>query len=251
MPATTSQLPSIKGIPASSWEKLSQKKIFFGHQSVGFNIIDGIKDIMKEYPQIRLNIIETADPADINSGIFAHSRVGKNMDPKSKINDFVGLMNKGLGNKVDYAALKFCYIDINPDTDVGILFNEYHAAMTSLKEKYTDVTIVHFTSPLTTIQTGPKAWIKKIIGRTISGIDDNIKRNEYNELLLKKYEGEEPVFDLAKIESTLPNGTRSSFVKNGKTYYSLAPQYTNDGGHLNEPGRKIVAEQFLVFLANL
>jgi len=33
-------------------EKLSQKKIYFGHQSVGFNIIDGIKDIMKENPQI-------------------------------------------------------------------------------------------------------------------------------------------------------------------------------------------------------
>ena len=36
-----------------------------------------------------------------------------------------------------------------------------------------------------------------------------------------------------------------------KIYYSMAPEYTTDGGHLNETGRKRVAEQLLIFLANL
>jgi len=59
------------------------------------------------------------------------------------------------------------------------------------------------------------------------------------------------IFDLAKIESTFPDGRRASFTKDGKTYYSMVPDYTYDGGHLNELGRKIAAEQLLFLLANL
>ena len=42
-----------------------------------------------------------------------------------------------------------------------------------------------------------------------------------------------------------------TFTKDGENYYSLVPDYTDDGGHLNEKGRKIVAEQLLILLANL
>jgi hypothetical protein len=59
------------------------------------------------------------------------------------------------------------------------------------------------------------------------------------------------IIDIAKIESTYPDGTRCSFSIDGKTYYSMAPEYTSDGGHLYEIGRKKVAEQLLIFLANL
>ncbi len=101
-------------------------------------------------------------------------------------------------------------------------------------------------------KTSIKTWIKKIIGKKdIWEYDDNIKRNQYNQLLKEYYEGKEPVFDLAKIESTYPDGKRCTFEKDGKTYYSLVSEYTSDGGHLNEKGRKIVAEKLLVFLANL
>lgn len=32
---------SIKDVPDSTWKKLSEKKIYFGHQSIGYNIING------------------------------------------------------------------------------------------------------------------------------------------------------------------------------------------------------------------
>ena len=51
----------LKNVPASSWKALFEKKIYFGHQSVGFNIMDGITDLMKEYPDIKLNIVETKE----------------------------------------------------------------------------------------------------------------------------------------------------------------------------------------------
>jgi hypothetical protein len=250
-PTTNKTLLSIKDVPTESWEKLSQKKIYFGHQSVGFNIIDGIKDVVKENPQIKLNIIETENPADFGTPLFAHSRVGKNTDPKSKCDAFARFMDKGLGNKADIAFLKLCYVDIFPGTDVKKVFAEYKSTMSDLRTKYPQTTFVHITAPLTTLQIGPKAWIKKIIGRPINGYDDNIKREQLNSMFRKEYGDKELVFDLAVIESTNPDGSRVSFLQNGKTGYALAPRYTSDGGHLNDIGRKIVAEQLLIFLSKL
>jgi lysophospholipase L1-like esterase len=107
------------------------------------------------------------------------------------------------------------------------------------------------TAPLTTVQTGIKARIKEIIGKPVGGYKDNIKREQFNEKLRKVYEGNGPVFDLAAIESTYPDGTRAFFKAASGTYPFLVPEYTVDGGHLNAKGRKIVAEQLLIVLAKL
>ena len=34
------------------------------------------------------------------------------MNPKSKIIDFVKILNNGIGDKADAAGMKFCYVDI-------------------------------------------------------------------------------------------------------------------------------------------
>ena len=51
-----------------------------------------------------MNIVETSGPADFKAGIFAHSRVGKNTDPKSKVNEFVKFVENGIGGKADIAT---------------------------------------------------------------------------------------------------------------------------------------------------
>jgi len=250
--------PFIKDIPDSEWKKLSEKKIYFGHQSVGFNIIDGIKDVIKENPQIKLNIVETNDPSEFNAPLFAHSRVGKNTEPKSKIDTFANFMEKGIGEKTDIAFFKFCYVDVTAGTDIEKVFDGYKSTMARLKGIFPEMRFIHTTVPITFKPTGIKGWIrkgknliKKIIGRPVFDYQDNVNRNRFNEMVRKEYNGKEPIFDLAKIESTFPNGTRSSFIKDGKTYYSLISDYTDDGGHLNEKGRKIVAEQLLILLVGL
>ena len=202
---------SLKDIPDAAWEKLSQKKIYFGHQSVGFNIIDGVNDLMEEYPKIKLNIVETSDSKDFGSGILAHSRVGKNVDPKSKIDDFAKYINEGIGSKADAAALKFCYVDMKGDSDVNQIFKEYKNEVENLKKSHPDLTIIHFTEPLTVQKTNWKTWIKKIMGKKdLWEFEDNVKRNQYNEMLVKEYQGKEPIIDIAEIESTNPDGSRRS-----------------------------------------
>lgn len=251
MDKTTENFTSCRDIPESTWRRLSQKTIFFGHQSVGFNVIDGIKDLMRDNPQIQLKLIEITAPNKISDASFAHSRIGKNRDPNSKIRDFANFIGNQPGTKIDIAFMKLCYVDLNAGTDVDAVYRAYKDMIDNLTQEYPKITFVHFTVPLTTVQTGFTAFIKGMIGRQVRGYDENIKREELNQKIRKDYGGKGTLFDLAMIESTHPDGKRSSFDNNGKTYYSLVSDYTEDGGHLNTRGREIVAEKLLVLLANL
>ena len=102
----------IAGLSKTDFEHLSKKRIYFGHQSVGFNIVDGLLALEKANPEIGLTIKETRDPAQITSGVFAHGRVGQNQAPSSKIRDFTTTLEGGLGENVDVAFFKFCYVDL-------------------------------------------------------------------------------------------------------------------------------------------
>ena len=130
--------------------------------------------------------------------------------------------------------------------------------ISDMKKAHPQTTYGHVTVPLTSKPTGINVWInmvkeiiKKIMGRPVFNHYDNLNRNKFNVMLRKEYAGKEPVFDLAQIESTRSDGRSVSFTKGGNTFYALSPEYTYDSGHLNKLGRKKVAEQFLIFLANI
>ena len=254
MPESETAFKDIKDIPPSAFKGLATKRILFGHQSVGDNIIAGMTDLIKDHPSIKLTINQTTRPDDLTPGTFAHFPVGENEKAESKIKDFAAKIRQGLGSKVDIALFKFCFVDIDANTDVGRLFQEYRDTMASLKKDYPTVTFVHVTVPLLRQEkTTIKRLIGRIMGRSGGFFDEshNIKRNEYNDLIRKFYSGKEPIFDIAAVESTHPDGTRETFNAGGKRYHALTPEYTGDGGHLNDVGRKIVAGQFLTFLSQL
>lgn len=240
---------NISDVPDAVWQKLSHKSIYFGHQSVGYNILDGLSAVLKANQQIKISIQETYDPEKYTSGTISHSRIGYNGDPQSKLNMFAFFAKSGAAEKADIMIFKFCYVDFNEKTDVKSLFESYKTTFENLKTKYPQTTFIHWTVPLTTLQGGAKATVKKMLGRPLGGVDENIKRHQFNEMLRTTYAGKEPLFDLAAIESTLPDGRRATFEANGQTYYCLVPDYTSDGGHLNENAGKIVAEQMLLSIA--
>ncbi|MFH1215520.1 MAG: hypothetical protein V1706_03360 [Pseudomonadota bacterium] len=242
---------SISDISSHQWDRLSEQNIYFGHQSVGSNILDGIKQLMKDNPHIKLNILETSNSEDFGTGVFAHARIGKNKVPNSKISAFANSLENGVADKCDIVFMKFCYVDIDSSSDVEKIFFDYKEMFVSLKKKYPEVQFVHMTMPVTTVQTGPKAWIKKILGKPVGGENENVMRSQYNTLLDKQYKGREPIFDIATVEATEKNGHLKTFSHKGKEYLQLAPEYTDDGGHLNNNGRRIVAEKLLVFLVDL
>ncbi|MGV8048725.1 MAG: hypothetical protein AB2L21_00010 [Anaerolineaceae bacterium] len=244
-------LKSNSDVPDSAWKKLANRRIYFGHMSVGYDIMQGVKDLLAENTKVELTIVESDEASALDNPAFSHSKIGQNKVPKTKVDGFRICMEKGIGGKADIALFKFCYIDVIEETNLEQLFSDYKATMLRLKKAFPQTLFVHVTVPLRTVQTGPRVWIKKIIGKPIGEYVANIRRNAFNDLLRKEYDGKEPIYDLAKVESTLSDGSRSSFVHDGRTYYSLVPAYTYDGGHLNETGRKLAAAQLLLLLASL
>lgn len=232
----------------STYQALNEKKIFFGHQSVGGNIVSGIRLLQSERPDIGLNVLESKSFPSSATPYFAHCLVGKNKDPLSKTREFADIIGSNQGNLPDIALHKYCYVDISGGCGIKSIFNDYSKLMNDLTQRFPDVVFAHCTIPLTTIQKGPKAWVKKLLNKTPYGIDDNISRNEYNKMLLDSYGHTGLVFDLAKHEAAKPSGGYEQFSLNGNQYTCLNRAYTDDGGHLNAVGQRHIADKFLSFL---
>lgn len=224
------------------------KKVFFGHQSVGRNILEGLSDLA---PEGAIRVVETSEASAFAAApLFAHAPVGENGRPLSKLADFQRMLDGGIGPSADVALVKLCYADIKADTDVEKLAASYDATMSRLKDNYPHLVLVHVTVPLKTVEKGFKTTIKRITGLgTLQGYGDNIKRNEFNLFLRNRYQGKEPLFDLAALESTAPDGSTETFSAGGTTYQALFPGYTSDGGHLTGQGRQRAARQLLLTIA--
>ena len=242
-------MKGIEIINQTQWDNLGNKKIYFGHQSVGYDIIDGVEFILNNNPDININIIEGSKLSLFENPVFAHSKNGLNGDPKSKIDAFYKIVDEGLGGKVDIAGFKFCYADFNKNTDITNIFEYYKNKMNKISQKYPNVEIIHFTVPLRAIQTGPKAWVKKILNKDV-GIKDNYARQQFNELLINNFNGLS-IFDLAKHESTNLDKIREYTFVNDKKVYSMVPDYTIDGGHLSNKGKYYIGTQYLLFLTDI
>jgi hypothetical protein len=212
---------------ASTAAAAGEPRIYFGHQSVGANILQGVKEL--------------GTTLSIKDEFLA-----ENGDPLLKLENFKKAV--GEGSRYDIALVKFCYVDVDADTDPRALFEGYRATIAALRAKNPRTTFVHVTLPLTTVQTGPKALAKRLLGRAPYGTIENVKRAEYNSLLRRTYAGREPIFDLARLESTAPDGTVATVTWNGSTVPAMAPAYTDDGGHLNAAGRTRAAREFLAVL---
>ncbi|MGD8912135.1 MAG: hypothetical protein PVJ68_05225 [Candidatus Thiodiazotropha sp.] len=231
-------------------ETVANAKVFFGHQSVGNNIIDGLQSISDNIKSVDLRVSDYESYQPDDKGCLLHTRVGKNREPESKCIDFGRIIDEELSDKIDYALLKFCYVDIDRDSNVSKVFNDYKQTIDGLMSRHPEITFVHTTVPLKLVRSGWKLWIKELLGKENLSKLDNIKRNEFNELLKATY-GVERLIDIAKSESTYPDGKREAFEMDGKTYYSLIWGYTNDGGHLNDNGKIQVASTFVQELAQI
>ena len=248
--ATGEHLPSLSAISEAQWASLARRRIFFGHQSVGYNIMDGVADLLAANPQIRLTVTESRELDSSQAPAFRHASIGRNSYPLEKLEDFAAVSHRGFGADGGIGMVKLCFEDVGPDTDAGALFGEYRKRMAELRARHPGLTIVHFTMPLKEPENWKGYVRKKLRGEPLE-VESNAVRNRYNALLRQAYEGTEPIFDVARLESTLPDGRRTFSRRGADTVYVLAPLHTDDGGHLNAAARRMVAEQLLILLARL
>jgi hypothetical protein len=228
-------------------EQMAHRRIFFAHQSVGANVIDGIRQLATT-AGVAVRIAEAPTAAAVGPATLGNTWIGENGKPLGKLQAFeqaMGTQPTGL----DVALVKFCYLDITADTDAKALFARYRTTIDSLRARNPGTTFIHVTAPLTDVQRGPKALLKRLLGRAPYGAIENIRREEYNALLRKTYQGREPIFDLARVESTAPDGTPVTVEWNGSTAPAMAPAFTSDGSHLNDAGKLRAARELVSLLA--
>jgi hypothetical protein len=224
-------------------QAVSRLSVFFGHQSVGGNILEGVQRLAAQ-EGVPLAVVEGAPGA---AGI-AHAYVGQNGDPAGKIDAFAAAVDAG--KPADVALMKLCYVDFHAGTDPAALFARYQAALAALQRRHPGTTFVHLTAPLTTIQGGWKPLVKRLLGRETSAAE-NARREDFNARVRAAYAGKEPLFDVARLESTRPDGSVAAVEWKGRQVPILAAGYTEDGGHLNAAGQDRLARALVAFLAAL
>lgn len=231
----------------TGFDRVTGLRIFFGHQSVGMNLLDGVSELA-EREGAALRVVEATDPAALVPGTLAHGFVPENGDPERKIASFERMLDSGIGDAADVALLKLCFVDIGTDTDVAALFARYRDMVARQRARHPHLALVHVTVPLTIVQGGIKAMVKSLLDRPPYGLLENARREEFNALLRRTYEGREPLFDLARIESTAPDGRAETASWKGHRAPALVGAYTNDGGHLNREGRTRAARVLVAAL---
>ncbi len=98
--------------------KLESLRVFFGHKSVGENILGGVRERIGADPRLKMNVVKLTDyPANGLPGLV-EDEVGENGSPDSKNRAFALELDRGLAKTIDIAMFKYCYVDITASTDV-------------------------------------------------------------------------------------------------------------------------------------
>ena len=242
-------------------ERIAAARILFAHQSVGRNILQGVHRLaVAAGVPLHLELIEALPPIQGQGqrqgqgpGVF-HLNIGQNGQPEGKVDAFVKLLTQAQPPNFDAAMLKFCYVDLE-DADAARpahLLEHYLKGVAQLQALRPDLRLVHATMPLRAQPSGWKTTVNRLLGRPAWGDTDHLRRNAYNAALLnalKQRDANAPVLDIAALESTHANGERSQFTVQAAPVYTLAPEYTDDGGHLNAAGQQRVAAAWISVFA--
>jgi len=222
-------------------------RILFSHHSVGANLLEGIGRLDAEAGGGPLRLV-AAEEAPAAGPALIHVSGGRNTEPESKIDFFAATLRGQGGLRPEVAFLKLCYVDFHPRTDVPGLFAHYRATLEALKREFPAIRFAHVTVPLMQRPSDLKSSFRRLLGKEVWEDAANARRAEYNALLAQGFAGD-PVFDLARIEAQGPDGQPTTFQLGGRTYLSLFPGYTDDGGHLNALGQRVAGAAAIRFLA--
>lgn len=211
-----------------------RQRVFFGHQSVGFNVMKGINQLF------RANGAGTPEYVDLDKkepvpdrtsrGFVVHNKIGTNGQAFTKIAEFDALIRGGLADQLDVALFKLCYVDIDARTNVDAIFRKYRAVLRELERDFPGLAFVHATVPL-----------------QADAAAANITRARLNTMLRREYGKSGRLWDIAALESTDPKGRKVG----GKSYEALFRGYASDGAHLNEQGGQVVAADLLRVIAHI
>jgi hypothetical protein len=239
---------AVSEVSSADLERAARTRVFFGHQSVGMNILGAVPVVFSAHGVKPPPIEQGRAAPDTTAGFLVESLIGENTEPLKKIQDFDAVIRGGLGRQIDVAVLKLCYIDVVPGTDVDAVFSAYRDTMKALQNDFPDVTFVKATVPLTTQPSTLSRVTQRLRGNESYGAAAAAVRERLNELIRQEYASDH-LFDVAAVESTAPDGSRVSGRYRGQPYFALYGGYAADPGHLNDEGSRRAATALLAAVA--
>lgn len=251
-PATgsTSQVAVAPVVPAATWSSLAGTRVWFGHQSIGRNVLEGVRALGAPAAGQGATVVAPADSAATTGApLIVEFGIGENGKPLSKLAGFAAALDRLPADAHGVAIFEYCFLDITAQTDVEALFARHHADLAAMRARHPGLTFVHMTAPLTADEPLARRFVKGVLGKPTSR-DANARRSAFNRMLRQAYAGE-PMFDIARVESTHADGSRVVVAARRDTVFALAPEYTDDGGHLNAAGQRAAAAAFLEALASV
>ena len=245
---------------------ITQLYMFFGHNSVGGEIVDGLGSVVQN-----LRIISHSRSLISSNGAAYFNQNGSRQPGLLNVSTYDLYRNYGQarqsvelfveqvrfiingnatipGQRLDIVFLKFCFYAFYDMTDeqADLLFDYYATQMDALQSQYPELIVVHFTQTI------------RPCGNFQNIYDANTRSMHYRSRMLERYGHTGRVFDLALIEATAPNGqvNHCSYRDNAGNpvlglYQSYAPSSTSNDGHLSTAGRQAVARRLADFLANV
>jgi hypothetical protein len=231
-------------------ETIARRRFVFVHQSVGRDVLRGVSELCEGAGVQTPPILDATSTVEGATGIL-HARLGRNREPLTKLAAFRDLMAGPLGQSADVATVKLCYVDINASTDVHKLYEELRETLNAVSTTCTRTQVFAMTVPLTTVESSLIATVRQWLGRPCTERDNNLRREEFNQLLREQFGTRGLLFDLAATEATSESGALSEFSWKGRKAPSLYAPYTSDGGHLNDRGRLHVAARLIEFLGSV
>lgn len=231
-------VPTSSPISDTELRTAATKRVFFGHQSVGGNVLSGISALYSSRSIAGPDQVEISDHgaaiSPASGGVLANAYVGDNGDPDGKVDDFAAYLRGGVAGQVRIAVVKYCFVDIYDGVDVAARFEHYRSVMTGLEAEFPDVVFLYATNPL---ETGASS--------------NNVARAQFNALVRTNFAATGRLWDLAAVESTRPDGSTVAGSVNGQHYEALYGGYSADGGHLNSAGAKVAAAELLRLIAQV
>ncbi len=229
--------------------RMSRRRILFVHRSVGAGVLAGVGRLA-DRSGVDFQIVELRAAGPIGPATLGHVWVEEASDPRRKLARFGRALEDIEGPAPEIALFKLCFLEVGASTDVAALFDEYQSTFRELGRRYPHTTFVHVTVPLTTVQGGVKAAVKRLLGRAPGGYLENLRREEFNARLREAYRGG-ALFDLARLEATTRSGTTTTAEWQGRSFLALDPASTLDGGHPDPVAQDRIAHALVVHLAAL
>lgn len=230
------------GTPA---ETLADKKIWFGHQSVGNYIMHGpnnddaagMAKLFSDNPSYGMTVLhDPADIDDIPDGTFGDTHIGSNGNFGSKLTAFNTAVRTTFNGQLDIAILKPCWVDfdnyatIKTTSDADTFWTTYKSTMDSLISDFPSCIFVPCTVPVTPNNSDGYNSLKEYFSDKI--------RSEYASTM----------FDVADWESRNESGTLELY---GGYRELNAAWDLGDGGHPNTAGSNMLALKLYTHLCGL